>query len=95
MLRCEWCWCWCQCTQLNECLTQAVLQFLATPVVHTCHLECKEMLAAINTDSTGGSSIKLGADTVAVSSEVHEFSLVHCPILHGLVSKMYKTLCVL
>ncbi len=74
---------------------QAILQSLATPVVHTCHLECKEMLALINTDSTGCSSIKLGVDTVAVSSEVHECSLVHFPILQGLVSEMYQRLCVL
>lgn len=51
---------------------QAILQSLATPVVHTCHLDCKEMLALISMDSTDGSSIRLGIDTVAVLSEVHK-----------------------
>ena len=63
--------------------------------MHTCHLEYKEMLAPVNTDSTGCSSIKLSIDTIAVSSEVPECSLVHFPTLLGFVSEMHQRLCVM
>ncbi len=56
--------------------------------VHTCHLDCKELLAATKTDSGGCSSIRFGVYTVAAASEVHECLLVHSPILQDLVSKM-------